>query len=199
MRQDRFERAVGVEPLGRGLRAYLVDARDVVRAVADEGQVVDDLFRIHVKLGLHAVAIEERIVHRVDQRDALVDELCHVLVAGRDQHLLARRRGALRQRADDIVRFDANDAQQWQPNAGYGLQERFDLRAQVIRHRRPVRLVLREQVVAEGPAGCVEHHRERRARVVAQQLLQHVQHAVHRAGGLAARGGERRQRVERPV
>ena len=197
--QDRSECAVGIEPLGGGLRPHLVDARDVVGAVADQREVIDDLLGVHVELCLDAVAVEEQIVHGVDERDALVDELRHVLVAGRDQHLFAGRGGACRQRADHIVRLDAGDAQQRQAHAGHRLQERFDLRAQVVGHGRAVRLVLREQIVAKGPAGRVEHHHESRARVVAQQFLQHVEHAVHRAGGLAPRGGQRRQRVEGPV
>ncbi len=114
VRQDRVERAVLREPLGRGLRPHLVDAGDVVRAVTDQRQVVDDLLGLDVELRLDAVAVEQRVRHRVDERDALVDELRHVLVAGRDQHLLAGRGRARGQRADDVVGLDARDAQQRQ-------------------------------------------------------------------------------------
>ena len=44
----------------------------------------------------------------------VVHQLRHVLVAGRDQHLLAGVRGAARQRADHVVRLDARHAQQRQ-------------------------------------------------------------------------------------
>ena len=46
------------EQLRRGLRADLLDARNVVRAVADQREVVDDLLGEHVELGLDAGAIE---------------------------------------------------------------------------------------------------------------------------------------------
>ena len=48
----------------------------------------------------------------------------------------------LRQRADDVVGLDALDAQQRQPERLDRLDQRLDLRAQVVRHRRAVRLVL---------------------------------------------------------
>jgi hypothetical protein len=199
MRDQRIERAVLAEPLGRGLRADLVDARDVVRAVADQREVVDDLLGPDVELRLHAVAVVDAAAHRVDQRDAAVDQLRHVLVAGGDQHRAARGGGAPRQRADHVVGLDAGQAQQRQPERLDRLEQRLHLRAQVVGHRRPVRLVLGEQLVAEGLARRVEHDRDARRVVVLQELLQHVDHAVDRAGRLAARVGERRQRVERAV
>ncbi len=199
MRQQRVEGAVAIEPFCGGLRTHLVDTRDVVGAVAHQREVVDDLFRIHVELRLDSGAIQQRVVHGVDQRDALIDQLRHVLVAGRDQHLLAARGGSGRQRADHVVGLDSGDAQQRQTHAGHRLQERLDLGAQVIGHRRTVGLVLGVQVIAEGLAGGVEDHRDARARVIAQQFIEHVEHAVHGAGRLAARTAQRRERVEGPV
>ena len=79
------------------------------------------------------------------------------------------------------------------------VEQRLDLRAQVVGHRRTMRLVLGEQVVAEGLAGRVEHHRDALGVVVLQELVEHVEHAEHRAGRFAARVGERRQRVKGAV
>ena len=94
------------------------------------------------------------VAHRVDERDGAVDELRHVLVARRDQHLLARARGAAGEGADDVVRFDAVHAQHRQALGAQDREQRLDLRAQIVRHGRAVRLVFREDLVAEGLAAA---------------------------------------------
>ena len=128
-----------------------------------------------------------------------VDQLRHVLVAGRDQHLQARVHGALRQRADDVVGLDARNPQQRQAQRLHGVDQRLDLRAQVVRHGRPVRLVLGKQFVAERLARRVEHDGDQFGVLLALHAQQHVEHAEHGTRRLAARVGQRRQCVEGPV
>ena len=199
VRQQVVDRRVLVEPLRRGLRPDLRHARDVVGGVAHQREVVDDLLGVHVELDLHAGPVERRVGHGVDQRDAVVHQLRHVLVAGGDDHAHAGVGRAAGERADHVVRLDAGHAQQRQPLRLDGGDQRVDLRAQVVGHRRPVRLVLGEQLVAERLAGRVEYHADQRRVLLLQQLGQHVEHAEHRPGGLAPGVGERWQRVERPV
>ena len=191
--------AVFVQPFRRGLGAHLRDAGDVVGAVADQGEVVDDLFRVDVEPGLDRIAVEDAVGHRVDQRDLVVDELGQVLVARRHEHiqLVGRRRGA--QRADHVVRLDALDLQQGQTHGPDRVEDGRDLRAQLVGHRRAGGLVLRVDVVAEGLAGRVEHDADSRARVLADELVDHRQDAVQGAGGLTLRVAQARQRMERPV
>ena len=105
----------------------------------------------------------------------------------------------LGQRADHVVGLDALDAQQRQAERGNRLDQRRDLRAQVVRHRRPVRLVFLEEVVAESAARRVEHDGDQLRAFFLQQLVQHVEHAEQGAGRLAFRARERRQREERAV
>ena len=182
-----------------GLWPHLVDTGNVVGAVADQGQEIDHLLRVHIELRLHAVAVEHRVVHGVDEGDRAVDELRHVLVAGGDEHLLAGLRGATGEGADHVVGFHAGHAQQRQPLRPDDLHQRLDLRAQLIGHPRAVRLVLGEQLVAEGFAGRVEHHGDAARLIVLEELQQHVEHPEERPGRLAARVGQRRQGVERPI
>jgi len=66
--------------------------------------------------------------------------------------------GAAREGADDIIRLHARDTQQRQTLRADDLQQRIDLRRQVSGHRGPVRLVLGEQLIAKGLAGCIEDH-----------------------------------------
>ena len=63
------------------------------------------------------------------------------------------------QGADHIVRFHTADSQQRQPPASTAFSSGFYLRSRrLIRHGRPVRLVLGKDLVAEGFAGRVENH-----------------------------------------
>ena len=166
--QQCVQSAVGIEPLCGRLRAYLIDSWNVVGAVAHQGQVVDDLFRIDVEFCLDPRPVQHRVVHGVDQGDALIDQLRHVFIAGRDQHLFAGLGRAGGKRANNVVRLDSGEPQQRQAHAGHRLQERFDLRAQIIGHRWPVGLVLGEELIAEGLARRVENYGHGRAGVVAQ-------------------------------
>ncbi len=188
-----------VQPLGCGLRADLRHARDVVRGVAHQREVIDDLLRIDIELDLDAGAIERRAGHGVHQRDAVVHQLGHVLVARRDHDAQPFARGALGERADHVVGLDALDSQQRQAERLDRLDQRAGLCLEVVRHRRPVRLVLGEQIVAEGAARRVENDRDERRLEFLLQLGQHVEHAEHRPGRLTPGVRERRQCVEGPV
>ncbi len=65
--------------------------------------------------------------------------------------------GRARERADDIVGLDAFDLNERPAERANRLEQRLDLRAQFVGHRRTIRLVLRIQLVAEGFAPGVEH------------------------------------------
>ena len=196
---DTVGTVVKVQPFCRGLGADPGHTRYVVGAVADERQVVDDLLREYVELRLDRITVHGCVVHRVDQGDSVADELRQVLVTGRDEHVepLSRRFGA--QRAYDVVCFDAGNLQQRQAHRRDGVEDRLHLRPEIIRHRRAIRLVLREQLVAEGLARCVEDHGNALRLVFAHQLEDHGQHAMHRTGGLTLGVTQRRQSVKSAI
>ncbi len=77
--------------------------------------------------------------------------------------------------------------------------QRLNLRTQIVRHRRTVRFVVLEQFITEGFAFRVKHHGRVGRLVLQYQASQHIQHAIHRAGGLASAVGQRRKRVIRPI
>ena len=118
-RDQRINVLVLVQPFGSRLRAHLGDARDVVGLVTDQCEVIDNLFRPDIKLFLHTVAVHVGVGHGVDQCHLLIDELRHVLVAGRYQHLHTGFGGGAAQGADHVIRFDALDAQQRQTECGH--------------------------------------------------------------------------------
>ena len=80
-RQQRVDRPVLQQQLDGSLRADLVDARHVVHRVADQHLVVDHQARRHAELGLDAGDIALAVVHGVDHRHMLVDQLAQILVA----------------------------------------------------------------------------------------------------------------------
>jgi hypothetical protein len=196
VRDQRIEGLILIEPLGCGLWTHSSDARNIVRTVAHQREVGDDLFWKHVELRLDAVAIETSVAHGVDQSHLRAHQLSHVFIAGRDQDLISPLRSLLGQSADDIVRFDAGDTQQRQPHRDDDVQQGLYLRAQIVRHGCAMRFVLIEQIVSECTAGGIEHHGDAIGRLLLDHLVQHVQHAQDRPGRLPLGVGERRQCME---
>ena len=178
------------------LLAHAWHARNVVDLVAHQREEVDDQLGPDTELGFHTLDVIDAAGHGVDQGDVRADQLGHVLVAGGDHHITAQRRALPRQGADDVVGLDPFHTQQRQPQCTDAGMQRLDLHAQVVGHRRAVRLVVLEQRVAKGRTLGVENHGERAVRILPAQAQQHIQHTLDRTGRLAGRGGQRRQRVE---
>ena len=197
--QQRFEIAIFGDELGRRLDADAGDARHIVDRVARERLDVDDLVRRHAEFLQHLGLAHLAVLHRVIKGNAGADELHQVLVGGDDAaggaglHRLAGIGG------DEVVRLvvlllDAGDVE----GAG-GLADQAELRAEIGRRIRPLGLVLRVDVVAEGLGGVIEDHREVGGLLAGvgllQELPQHVAEALDRADGkpvrLARQGRER--------
>jgi hypothetical protein len=138
-------------------------------------------------------------VHGVHQRDVLVHQLRQVLVAGGNHAIDAGIAGLAGQRADHVVGLDAGFHQQRPAGGADAFVQGFDLRHQIVRHRRTLRLVIRVPVVAEGLALGVEYHGAKICLIVGFENAQHRQHTADRAGRLAARGTQVGQRVEGAV
>ncbi len=152
-----FERAVLLDPLRRGLGSDFFDSRHVVHRIADERQVIEHAFGRNAELRLDARGVEALVRHRVDEGHVVADQLREVLVAGGNHATQAALLGFARERAYDVVRLHAVDLQQRPARGPYCVEERSDLRAEIVGHGRPVRLVLRVHVVAEGLASRIEN------------------------------------------
>ena len=190
------ERTVLLQQLDRGLGPDLFHPRDVVHAVADQRQVVDDARRRHAELGLHAGHIQRLAAHRVDKRGLVVDQLRHVLVAGRDHRAYAMAARVLGQRADHVIGLDALDHHHRPAECAHRVMDRRDLPRQVGRHLGAIGLVLRIERVAERLAGRVEHAGAVVRRHLLAQRAQHVDVAAQRAHRLALRGAQIGHRVK---
>ena len=198
-RQQRFEVAIFGDELGGGLDADAGNARHVVDRVARQRLDIDDLVRRDTEFLQHFRLADLTVLHRVVECDTGADQLHQVLVGGDDAAGGARLHSLAGIGGDQIIRLvirllDAGDVE----GAG-GLADQPELRAEVRRRLRPLRLVLRIDVVAERLGGMIEDHREV-GRLLAglrllQQLPQHVAEALHGADGqpvgLARQGRER--------
>ena len=184
MGHDPRQVTVFLEPLDGGLGAAAGDAGDIVDAVADQGQVVDDALRRHAEFGDHPFPVQALVAHGIDQGNVLVHQLRQVLVAGGDEGRQALGGGAGRQGADDVVGLDRRHRQQRQAQGADHGVEGLDLLPQVVRHGRAMGLVVGVEIVAKGLARGVEDHRHQVRLVVLPQLAQHVDHAHQGAGGL---------------
>ena len=101
--------------------------------------------------------------------------------------------------ADDVVGLHPAHLQHREAERAHERVNGFELSAQLHGHWRAVRLVLRVQIVAEGPALRIEDHHRELGRNLRLQPLQHVRHAVRGAGGISLRVGERGHRVKRAI
>ena len=184
MGDDTRQVAEFLEPLDGGLGAAARHARDIVDTVADQGQVVDDALRRHAELGDDPLPVQALVAHGIDQGDVLSYQLRQILVAGGDEGCQAAGGGAGRQGADDVVGFHFWHRQQRQPQGTDHGVERLDLLPQIVRHGRAMGLVVGVEIVAEGLARGIEHHRHQFRLIILPQLAQHVDHAYQGAGGL---------------
>ena len=190
-----IQRAMCLQPFHSRLGPAFLDPRHAIHGVAHQRKVVDDAFRPDTELGLHRWAVEHLTAHGVDPEHVVVDKLGEVLVAGGYDSLPASRRCPRGERADHVIGLHAIDHEQRPAQRAHCGMDRLDLRGEVLRHRGPVRLVLGVEVVAEGLALGVEHHRPVRAGVLTSQTPQHVDDAMQRSGRLASASAQVGQRV----
>ena len=185
---DLIKAAELIQPLGRGFRAHLGNARDVIDAIPGEGQQVDDLLRIHPKLFPHPGLIQRGISHGVHQRHLGGDQLGKILVGGGNDHG-AVGSGLGGEGTDHVVRLDLGDHDEGETVGANHLMKRGNLRPEIGIHGRPMGLVLGVKVTAKGFPRRIKNHREGAFGVALAQPAKHVHHAADRPRGLPIAGG----------
>ena len=173
------------EPFHRGFGTDLIHSRHVVDRIADQREIIDDTLRLDAEFFLDARDIERLVRHRVDERYLGIDELRHILVAGRNHGAHAAQRRLARKRPDHIVGLDPVHDQKRPADRTDDFVQRFYLRGKIIRHRRTIRFIFSVDFVAESLTLGVEDAGAVIGCYVFVQLAQHVQHAINRAGRLA--------------
>ena len=200
-RQQRVEVAVLVDQLGRRLDADARHARHVVGRIAGQRLHVDDLVGRHAELLDHLVAADLLGLHGVEHDDAGPHQLHQVLVGGDDRHVAAGIDHLARVGGDEVVGLEAVLLDAGDVERLHRVADQRELRDELLGRRRPVRLVVLVDLVAEGLLRGVEDDGEMGRRLgglrLAQQLPQHGAEAVHGADRQAVGGArQRRQRVE---
>jgi hypothetical protein len=205
--QDAFEAPEALQQLGRRLLPDPAHARDIVRAVADESQVVGHLGRWHAQplggvvrghpLGIHSGGAAPP---GVQEPGMVVDELVEVLVPGDDDRLEPCLLGLGGQRPDHVVRLPALSLDDGHPERLDQLPTARQGGFELVRHLLARRLVLGVHLGPEAVTR-VEHDRQVIGPVVVQHVDEEAREAVGRGGVLPLRGGERAadHRIERPV
>lgn len=126
-------------------------------------------------------------------------KLRQILVPGRHDHFHAALFGGNRKRANDVVGLHALDHHQRPAERSHDHVDGLYLFREVIRHGRPVCLVIRVPVVAKCLALGVEYARAILCIDVLSQPPQHVDHSIQRAGWTAVRPAQIRHGVVGPI
>lgn len=127
---------------------------------------------------------------RVEDGHRIVDQLQRVPVTGDDEDLETLRLGLGGERGDDVVGLVAVDREHLDAERIEDFLGDVDLPVELVRRLRPLRLVLRVHLRAEGLPGDVERCGDVRRLLVAQQVDEHRGEAVHRIGVLTGLGLE---------
>ena len=182
MRQKIVEGMVFIQPFCGCFGSHLGNAGNVIGAIANQRQIINDLLRVYLKFGFYALTIQTRAGHGIDQTDMRVDQLRHILVASGDQHGNVLSCGLYGKRTDHVIRFNTIDTQHGQSHRLYQIQQGLGLRTQVVWHRWSMCLVLFEQLITKGFAGRIKYHGNQIRFFFLDQLVQHVGHTQQRAG-----------------
>ena len=198
--EQRVEIAIFVDEQRRGLHPDAGHAGHVVGGVADQRLNLDDLRGRHAETLHHLFLADHLVLHGVVHAHARAHELHQVLVGGDDGHVGAGFLRLARVGGDEVVGLVALLLEAGDVEGSHRVADQRELRGEVLRHVRAMRLVIGIELVAKRVLGKVEDHREmgRRGELasLAQQLPQHAAEAVHGADRQPVRGaGERRQRV----
>ncbi len=199
-RQQRVEIPELVDQLRCGLDANAGNARHIVDAVAHQRLNIDHLIRRHTELFDDLRATDAAILHRVEERDLVGDELHQILVRGNDGNACASLFGLPRIGRDEVVGFVAAHLDARNVEGAHRFPDQRKLRNEVFRHIRPVGLIFRVQLVAERVFAFVEDAGDVRRTLtllgVLQELPEHVAEPGDGADGQPITfARQRRQRV----
>ena len=200
--QKRVERTVRRNQIARALLPDAGDPLDVVDGVAHQRKHVDDLLGGDAEFRLDPFRVVPRaFVARVEHADAccVVHKLKEILVAGHDYHGPAFGDRSHRQRADDIIGFEADEREHLHTERFARLMHERDLFREVRRHRCPIGFVVVAQLRSEGRSRQIERRGDALRIVIHDELAQHRHEAIDRVRRAAVRPGQAPYRVVRAI
>ena len=192
VRDDLVEAAVLHDEGGRLLGADARHAGDVVRGVALEAvEVGHELGRDAVVEVLHRGGVHYHHVRHAllggDDLHVVRGELVHVAVPGEEEHGVARRLAAARQRAEDVVALPALELGDRHVERAEELLHHGELLVKRRVHRRPLGLVLGKHLHADARLALVEGADHAVGAEGVNELDEHVEEAEERVRGASVR------------
>ena len=196
---DCLHAAVGLDQVGGALLAHTLDARHIVRGIAQQRLQVDELARRQAPALLHRFRrVDDGVAELAaagQHADTVADHLHDVPVPGDDGGVDALGFGLASQRAQHVVGLVAIARENGDVQRLDDLLDARHLLAQLVGHALAGALVVGELLVAEGFT-YVECHSDVIRLLLAQGGEQHGKKAEGRVGQLAAaRGHGSRQGV----
>ena len=141
--EDILETAEALHQFGGGLLADPGDAGNVVGGIAGQAE------EVRHALGGHPEALEDLrrtgalFLHGIEEADPLADDLHQILVAGDHGDLHPLGGMAAGDRGDHVIGFKTGDFHYRDVQGPDHLPDVGDLSGEIVRHRRPVGLVIR--------------------------------------------------------
>jgi hypothetical protein len=197
-----LQQALQVAPLADQLRRTLLPdalhSRNVVARVAHQRAQVENALRRHAEALLHLGWTETAVLHAVEERDPLADQLHQVLVRGDDRHPGLGRR-LLHQGCDDVVGLEARDLEDRDAVGLHQLANHGNLRREILGLGLASRLVVPVELVAKAGAARIEDDHHDVGLLLAQHLAEHVDEPVGRSRGRAVGSAQTRDGEEGAV
>ena len=174
---DALHRAVLCEQLRGADRAHALHSRHIVRRIPAKRQHIDNLRRAgDVVLGAELRRAIDFLLSSALARLVLEDMVLYqlaVVLVGRDHvYVHAFKGAALRKGADHVVRLEASDHQHRYAQRLHYIAERLEGVDDQLGRFAAIGLVLRVELVAEGPSGRVESHSHVRRLLLVYELQQ---------------------------
>src|SRR5690606_7220811 len=147
-------------------RPHFGDTGDVVRRVANEHQVIDNLIGPYSITIYHTLYVLLFAVHGIDKFYPLVHKLSQVFIAGGHNRMNILLAGFNGYGANDIIRLYPRYADDRPAQCFYRFMYRGYLYSQISWHGRPVRFIVTKELVSKGAAFCIEYTRHVIRRVI---------------------------------
>jgi hypothetical protein len=200
--ESRLGRTESANDFARAFFADAFGAGNVVDRIAHQRHHVDNFLRWHAHqffdLGfVHHDVRFGRARSGAQHAHAPADQLHHVFVAGDDGHVELALIGLARECADDVVGFVTRRFEHGQAHGFANFSHVGQLHGEIFGHRRALRLVFGEELVAKRRPGNVEGHADVVRLVFFDQAAQHVGEKIRNFGRQAGRVAQTVHRREK--
>ncbi|BCO10012.1 hypothetical protein GF1_23880 [Desulfolithobacter dissulfuricans] len=198
-RIDSFQGPVFADKLLGGLGPHPGHPGNVVRTVAGEGEIIEQLMRLEAIFRKDRGHVHELIAHGIPHHHLLGDQLQQVLVPGNDHHPAAGRHQVVHRRGDQIIGLHVVMFKSWDVIGLDDFPHIGNLRLQIIGHGRTVGLVLGIDAVPEHRASRIKSHRQALGLLFPDDTAKNGGKAIDGVGGQTAGVGQGADGVISPV